>query len=283
MWSDFLISWELFHNTYLAGWLMALLLSLVGVLVVARDQIFLGAAVAQASTLGVAVGMGLAIAAGASSDGWLWSNAFLSAMAVLFSILGALLGSRGSKPGHDSHEAVTGWVFLIAASGAILLMAHSPHGMEEVHRLLFSSIIGADLGDILVFGSLAAVTVGFVTSARRPLLLFATDPEMAAAVGMRVGLWSALAFLWIGLAIGLSIRSSGTLYTFGCLVLPALAAKNVCPRVAPMLWVSPLVALATSFLAFVIANHYDYPPAQMAVAILCLVLVPAWLWRRWRA
>jgi ABC-type Mn2+/Zn2+ transport systems, permease components len=56
---EFLLSWNLFHNSYLAGWWMALLLSLIGVLVVARDQIFLSAAVSQGSTLGVAFGMWL--------------------------------------------------------------------------------------------------------------------------------------------------------------------------------------------------------------------------------
>ena len=85
---------------------------------------------------------------------------------------------------------------------------------------------------------------------------------------------------WIGFAIGFSIRTSGTLYTFGCLVLPALVAKNLCREVRPMLLVSPLVALVTGAAAFVLANHYDYPPAQMAVALLCGALLLAWLVRR---
>ena len=38
-------------------WLIALLLSMIGVLVIAKDQIFLSAAVSQASTLGIALGM----------------------------------------------------------------------------------------------------------------------------------------------------------------------------------------------------------------------------------
>jgi ABC-type Mn2+/Zn2+ transport system permease subunit len=42
---EFLASWPLFHHTYLVGWLIGLLLALGGVLVVARDQIFIGAAV----------------------------------------------------------------------------------------------------------------------------------------------------------------------------------------------------------------------------------------------
>jgi ABC-type Mn2+/Zn2+ transport system permease subunit len=40
----FLASWPLFHTTYLAGAAIAVLLALVGVWVVAREQIFLGSA-----------------------------------------------------------------------------------------------------------------------------------------------------------------------------------------------------------------------------------------------
>ena len=56
---DFAASWHLFHNSYLAGWLIGLLLALIGVLVVARNQIFIGVAVSQASTLGIALTMWL--------------------------------------------------------------------------------------------------------------------------------------------------------------------------------------------------------------------------------
>jgi ABC-type Mn2+/Zn2+ transport system permease subunit len=105
---------------------------------------------------------------------------------------------------------------------------------------------------------------------------------MAAAVGMNVPLWSIGFSVWLGLAVGLSIRASGLLYTFGMLVLPALVAKNICREVRPMFWVSPLIALVTSGVGFVLANHYDSPPAQMTVALLGLLLVAVWLFRGFR-
>ena len=45
--------------------------------------------------------------------------------------------------------------------------------------------------------------------------------------------------------------------------------------------VAPLVAVATATISFVLANYYD-PPAQMTVALLCLLLAVAWLGRRVR-
>jgi ABC-type Mn2+/Zn2+ transport system permease subunit len=195
---EFIASWALFQNTYLVGWLIGLLLALVGVLVVARDQIFIGAAVSQASTLGIALALGLGSWTATESLDWFHADAFLSAMAVAFSVLAALLTARGGEAGNESHEAVTGWVFLAAASGATLIVSHSPHGLDEIHRLLSSSIIGATPRDIWTFSALAIVTdVALVTTHRR-VLLFTLDPAMAAAVGMRLKPWALMTSAWLG-------------------------------------------------------------------------------------
>jgi ABC-type Mn2+/Zn2+ transport system permease subunit len=280
--ASFLASWGLFQHTYLVGWLIGLLLSLVGVLVVARDQIFIGVAVSQASTLGIALGLSLSTFVGAEGIAWLDSDSFLSCMAVGFAILAALLTTRGGTVGGESHEARTGWVFLLSASVSILLVAHSPHGLDEIRRLLSSSIIGATATDLWTFGILAGVTLLAIGVVRQRVLLLAMDPAMASAVGMRVSLWSGGTAIWLGLAVGLSMRVSGLLYTFGSLVLPALVAKNLCREVSSVFLVAPLIALGTGTIGFVLANYYDYPPAQMTVALLSLLLLLAWVVRRLR-
>lgn len=273
----FVADWPLFHNAWLSGWLLAALLGGVGVLVIARDQIFIGAAVSQASILGIAAALLLGDLFGAGDASWVRSDGFLSGMAVLTSGGAALVTARHA--GGASHEALTGWVFLFASAVAILLVAHSPHGLEEVHRLLSSSIVGATATDVAVFAGLAVVAGALAAALHRPLLLAALDPAMAAAVGLRVGVWNAVLSLWLGILIGLSIRCAGVLYAFGCLVLPALVARNLCREVRPMLIVAPVVAVATAALGFVLAHRFDYPPAQMTVALLCLLVAAAAGWR----
>lgn len=277
--ADFVAAWPLFHDAWITGWLLAVLLATLGVLVVARDQIFIGAAVSQASVLGLAVAFRLGDQFGAGA-GWVRSDAFLSGMAVASSALAAVLTTRG---GGATHEALTGWVYLLAASVAILVVAHSPHGLEEVHRILSSSIIGAGHADVLVTGVLVVVTGAAIWRVHRVLLLLAIDPAMAAAVGIGVGRWNVAVSLAVGVAVGVGIRSAGVLFTFGCLVLPALVARNLCREMRPLFVVAPAVALATSGLGFVLAHHGDYPPAQMTVALLCVLLaatVPLRGWRR---
>jgi ABC-type Mn2+/Zn2+ transport system permease subunit len=275
MLADFIDTWSLFYASYLVGFLLAGTLASVGVLVVARDQIFIGAAMAQASTLGIALGLWLGAMAAASLP-WLGADWFLSLLAVVFSVGAALLATRGGEKGRESHEAVTGWVFLASASLAILVVARSPHGLDEVHRLLSSSIIGAADADIAIYGLLAAGTAAGLAVLRRPLLLAALDPAMAVASGIRVRAWNLLSAAWLGLVIGLAIKVSGMLFSFGCLVLPALVAKNLCREIRTMFGVAPLVAVGAAAVGFVLAHGTDSPPAQMTVALLSAALLAAW-------
>lgn len=273
----FLDSWPLFHNTYIAGWCLATLLSLVGLVIVARDQVFLGLAVSQASLLGVATGMwvGATLAAFEPLSGE-WG---LSAWSIVFAMLGAAATARPSGPGKETAEARTGWVYVFSASAAVLLLSRSPHGLEEVHRLLSSTIIGAREADVLVFASLLAVTAAFAFACRDQLALLMMDADMAGAVGLHVARWNLALSLWAALVIGLAMRVSGLLFTFGSLVLPALVAKNLVREVRTMFWAAPCIALGSTIVAFVLANHYDFPPGQVAACVEGGLLLVAWLAR----
>jgi ABC-type Mn2+/Zn2+ transport system permease subunit len=279
---SFLEAWPLFQSAFLSGWAIAAILSLLGIVVVARDQIFVGIAMSQASMLGIAIWMcigsvvtGTVFAAAGSED-------VSGAWAVAFSIVTALASARAEARGGETHEAITGWVFLTAASGSILLLAHSPHGTEEIHRLVASTLIGAQDRDVTTFGVLVAFVVLVAFGLRRQIMLYAMDAPMAAAVGLPVRSMGLAFAIVLGIAVGLSIRVSGMLYTFGCLVLPAMAAKGFCREVAQMFWVAPVVAVASAVAAFVVSNEYDYPPGQMTVAMLAVVVVAGWTTRKLR-
>lgn len=273
---SFLEAWPLFYNAFLAGFGIAIVLSILGIVVVARDQIFVGVAMSQASMLGIAMSMWMGSLLAGSAFAWVGSESASALWAVVFSIGCALASARAEARGGETHEAITGWVFLAAASVSILILAHSPQGVEEIHRLVASTLIGAESRDVILFAIMAALTVLAAASFRRPLMLYAMDPAMAAAVGLPVRFMSVAFAIILGIGVGLSIRVSGMLYTFGCLVLPAMAAKGLCREVRHMFWIAPAVALASAVCAFVVANAGDYPPAQMTVALLAAVVAVAW-------
>ena len=126
MLTEFIQSWSMFQDSYLVALLSAALLGLTGVLVVVRHEIFLAAAVAQASVLGVAVALHLG-----------WENPAIPA--VILSILAALAAGGRSQRGGLSREETAAWVFLVAASLSVLLLSSSPTGMKNVQSVLTST------------------------------------------------------------------------------------------------------------------------------------------------
>ncbi len=275
--ADFVDSWALFHDAYLVGWLIAVLLSLQGIIIVARDQIFIGAAVSQGAALGISLGMVIGSSLSDSPIDPFHAHARLSTAAIAGAVAAAWITTGALKLA--SFEAITGWVFLFASSFSILLLAHSPHGLEEIHHLLSSSIIGATPQDVWLFGLITALTIGIVVWQRDALTLFMMDPPVAAALGIPVRLWSRLFAITLGVSIGLAMRSSGLLYSFGCLALPGLIATQLCRECRPLFLVAPAIALATSIAGFVIANRFDFPPAQMTVAAQSALLGIVWGFR----
>lgn len=278
--AEFIASWDLFRNVYLAGSLMAVLLALVGVQVVARNQIFLGAAAAQASTLGVAVALITSYAWHPFGLHLHHGSWYASLLAAIFSILASLLIARAGERSRETHESVAGWVFLACGSSSILLVTRSPHGLDEIQRLISSSLIGATGADVAWLAFCVVVTATLTLVRRDQLVLLATDPLMAAAVGLRVRRWTFGIALWIGLVVGLSIRGAGLLYAFGCLVLPALAARLLCREIRPMYGTAAGFALVTALVAFVLAHAWDFPPAQLTVALQALLVGLLWMRRR---
>jgi len=273
---SFLASWPLFHDVYISGVLIALLLSLVGVAVVARDQIFLGAAVSQASLLGISAGIWLDGMAVGSAWEWLASDTTHSVMGGVCAVVGSLAVAAAASRLRETREALTGWLFLVGSSVSVLIVANSPHGMAEVNRLLSSTIIGAGEVDVAIFVTLLAVTVAVLALRLRTLMLLLTDAETAQACGIAVARWDHALAVWLGLSVAWSIHVSGMIFTFGCLVLPGLIAKSLVREVRSLFLVAPLVALVATVVSFVVANDRDLPPGQVTVALLCLAQAAAW-------
>ena len=263
--AEFIESWGLFSRTYISALLIGMSLSLMGVIVVARGNVFVAAAVAQASMLGVALSLFFRIGQPVVS-------------AVFCSVGASLLVARKHQVGGGStSEEMTGWIFLTSGSLSVLLLVRMPYGLKEIQSLFSSSIIGAGSSDIVVFGVLLLLFVVFLAVRMRRLTLYLSDPVMAAAVGANIFVWSIAIATALGLATGLSIRSSGMLFTFGCLILPAQMAKIICRDIPGMFMAAPLMALVCVMFGLMFGNSYDLPPAQTVVALMSFLLLAAWL------
>lgn len=133
---DFSILWP----ALAAGLLVTATHVPLGVQVLSRGIVFIDLAIAQIAGLGVI----LADWIGLEPQGWL-----VQACALLAAVSGALLLTWTEKRWPDVQEAVIGVSFVLAASGALLLLASNPHGGEHLKDMLVGQILWVTRGGLL--------------------------------------------------------------------------------------------------------------------------------------
>jgi ABC-type Mn2+/Zn2+ transport system permease subunit len=256
--------WTLFGDTIATGLVLAALLPRLGVLLVARQQVFTAAAVGQAATFGSAV----VLAAGIAHDhGDGTGHLAVVGGAQLAAIATAVLALRALSAGRSTLEARNALVFLGAGAAAVLLLAHAPHGLQEVQRLFLSSLLAVERVDLLLVLAAAAVTTGLGALRPRQIAAWAFDPQTAAAHGVPVARYDLLGGIVLGAVLGHAIHATGLVFTFGAAVLPVLAAREVAGSLRAVCWLAPALGVLGQVLAFALAHRFDLPPAQVAVAV----------------
>ena len=255
-----------FPHALFGSVIVGLLCSFIGVYIVARRVVFLGAVLTQVSVLGLTMTF-LPLFALPHTVG------SLAVTLVTVLILSRLL--TGKKVPRD---AVLGVVFSSSIALRILLTQKAARvEAAEVETLL--------RGDILfVTPELFYMMLGAFAIAMPVYLLFfkefsyvAFDPEMAATQGYRTGFWDTLFYLLAGGVIAFATHMVGDLMVFGSLVLPPVTAMLLVRRVKTIFLLASLIGAATPVAGLLLAFRYDLPSSPAIVAVLFAVLAVAWL------
>lgn len=244
------------------------LCAFLGVQVVLRRIVFVGAALAQVSSAGV----GLALCTGGNP----------SAISLAMTLAGALVFSLKSFERRVTRESLIGIGYAAGSACAVLLVAKSAHAEAHLLDVLSGNILTITPGQVwlMVFLSLAAVLVHFLFN--KQFMFSAFDPETARACGFRSGLWDLLFFVILGTAISFAIRVVGTLLAFAFLVVPAVTALILSQRFAGIYSIAVGSAWLSTIAGLFLSYRFDLPTGPTIVAVSCALLIVAWLVSRYR-
>jgi zinc transport system permease protein len=194
----------------LAGVLVALLCSLVGVFTVLRGMGMISDGLGHVSFAGVAIG--------------LLVGAFPLEFALLASILGAitiqLLRERGLLKG----DVAIGLVFTAGLAIGIAIISHG-HGLGvNVSSYLFGNILAVTASDVeLVFG-LGLLLSATILVFYKEFMYLTFNEEAARVSGLPVGALNLFFSILIGAGVALAARVVGVLLVSALIVVPAAAA-----------------------------------------------------------
>jgi ABC-type Mn2+/Zn2+ transport system permease subunit len=266
---------EMFQQDFmlnvLAGtMIVAAICSYLGVFIVLRRAVFVGAALAQVSSLGVA----LALFAGGALESRYAVHVHVppEPVALALTVAAAALMAIQYRERRLPRETVIGVAYAAAAALAILVVALSAHAESEVLNLMFGNVLTIGTGEVIGLIWLA-VLIGLVHGLFYKEFLFVSfDPDMAMASGLRAKWWNVLLFLTIGVTISLAIRAAGALVVFNFLVLPAATALLL----GRTLRVSFVLAIGAGMLSALVGISISYvadlPSGPTIVAVNAAVL-----------
>jgi ABC-type Mn2+/Zn2+ transport system permease subunit len=263
----------LFREALYGSLIIAVTCALLGVYVVLRRIVFVGAALAQISSAGIALAYWLAgngIATGLAAHPEALSLAATLASVVFFSQT-----SRGAVP----PDARIGVWYAVAASAGILLIAKAAVG--EAHDIfLQGNILGITKSDTIELLIASVPVVAGQLLFQKELLFTSFDRETARTLGYRVGLWDLGFYLVLGFVISISMQFAGVLLVFNFLVLPAVTGLLLARGMAGTFLVSTVAAVVSAVTGFVLSIPFDLPTGPTMIAVSGVLVILAWLIRR---
>lgn len=209
----------------------------LGTQVLARGIVFIDLAIAQIAGCGVL----LADAMGMEPQGLAVQVAALAA-----ALAGALLLTWTERVYADVQEAVIGVVFVLGASGSVLLLASNVHGGEHLRDLLVGQIL-------------------WVQPAQLAVVAVAYAAILALWFGLGARLPRAGFYVLFAVAVTLSVQLVGLYLVFATLIVPPLATRRM---VRGRLAASYGLAAAGYAIGLFVSTALDLPSGPVIVWML---------------
>ena len=261
-----------FRDALYGALVIALACSVLGVYVVLRRIVFVGATLAQISSAGIAFalwlgGTGLAL-------GPLLHPTVMSLLLTLAAVMFFASGARGRIP----PDATIGVAYAVAAALGILLVAKATTG--EAHDIfLQGNILGITRGDTLVLITVAVPVLVLHALFYKELLFVSFDRETARTLGYNVRRWDLLLYLTLGVVIASAMQFAGVMLVFNFLVVPAVTGLLVSRSMRGTFVWSVVSALVAAVIGFTLSIPLDLPTGPTIIAISGVLVVLAWLAR----
>jgi len=247
-----LIDWFILGPALIAGLLVLSTHVPLGQEVLKRGIIFIDLAIAQIAGLGV-------LAAGVM--GWedhVWA-------VQLSAVSAALLASAGlnwtEKRWPESQEPLIGILFILAATGSILLLAENPHGAQHLKDLLVGQILWSTWKPLFhIFLLYSAL-----------LIVWFRWHDQIGQKGF---------YIIFALAVTASVQFVGVYLVFASLIIPALASRRL--HGTRRLLAGYLLGAAAYVAGILLSVLFDLPTGAVIVWTMALLAIVVGNWLGYR-
>jgi ABC-type Mn2+/Zn2+ transport system permease subunit len=269
----------LLSNSIYTSVLIGFACPLVGVFLVMRRLVFMGVALPQISSTGVAMALSLPMWLGfnLTEHGPHSAHALAFAGSITFTLTAILVLAFLERRGRGQPEGRLGTAYVVASALSILLLSKNPYGEIGWLDMLKGEVITISNFDLVLTAVTLTLVIAVLALFHKELLLVSFDREMAIILRKKVVFWDMLLYLLIGLTVSMAVLSVGPLIAFGFLLIPALIAHLFARNMHQFTILASLIGGAVAFFGFWIAYQYDLPVGPTDVVLLGVLYALAWI------
>ena len=269
----------LLRNSIYTSVLVGFACPLVGVFLLVRRLVFMGVALPQISSTGVAIALSLPMWFGFKLTEHSSHSAHMFAFAgsITFSLAAILILAFLERRGSGQPEGRLGTAYVVSAALSILLLSKNPYGEIGWLDMLKGEVITISDFDLGLTAATLSLVIAVLAIFHKELLLVSFDREMAIILRKKVILWDALLYILIGLTVSMAVLSVGPLIAFGFLLIPALTAHLFARNMHRFTMMASLIGGVVAFLGFCLAYSYDLPVGPTDVVLLGAIYACAWV------
>jgi len=269
----------LLRNSLYTSLLVGLACPLVGIFLVMRRLAFMGVALPQISSTGIAFALSCPVWLGFNPASFSPQTVHMQAFAgsVVFSLVAILTLAFMERRGRGQLEGRLGTAYVVAGALSILLLAQNPSAEIGLLDMLKGEVIAVSNVDLLMTAALLALVLVVLSLFQKELLLVSFDRDMASVLRKKIVLWDVLLYILIGLTVSMAVLSVGPLISFGFLLIPALIAHLFSGNMRQFTVISSLIGGAAAFTGFYVAYRWDMPVGPTDVVLLGILYTSSWV------
>lgn len=241
------IDWTIIGPAFVAGLIILSTHVPLGQEVLKRGIIFIDLAIAQVAGLGVIAAYAL---------DWDPEGIQVEIAAVSAALIAAAGLSWTEKRWPKIQEPLIGVLFILAATGGILLLAGNPHGSEHLKELLVGQILWQTWSSLVPIAVLYAVLVGIW-------------------LGFRPQLDGLKFYLVFAVVVTASVQIVGIYLVFASLIIPALATYGI--RKGNRLLAGYIIGAVSYLIGIMASVVLDLPTGAVIVWAMTLTALLAGL------
>ena len=253
-----ILSYSFIQRALLAGTLIALLCSVLGVFLVLRRMSLIGDGLAHVTFGSTAIALSLKLYSA--------SSLFVSLPLVLLSSLGILKLTEKTR---ISGDAAIGIVSAVGISAGIILASIGGGYNVDLLSYLFGNILSISTEEVYIAFGLFCLVAVLLTLFYNELVSITFSEELAKVSGVRTNIINAVLVLLTALSVVLAMKLVGIMLISALLILPAVSALQLARSFKACVACAAIQG-SVSVVAGIFTSFYSNIPASATIVMMNL-------------